>query len=141
MLPEREDVIVVQHDVEPVEVAGEAAHLHMVALPDDDHVVAIAGEGRDGAVDTCTSGHVASTTVSPRARVLASVRSDVPWAVTIRVVVLTSATSCATAMPFCSRVLRTVGLWTRSPRIVSGPASACSRASAMASRTPKHMPR
>ena len=31
---------------------------------------------------------------------LARVRSDVPWAVTITVVVLTSATSCATAMPF-----------------------------------------
>ena len=38
-------------------------------------------------------------------------------------------------------VLKTVGLWTRSPRMVSGAAPACSSASAMASRTPKHMPR
>ena len=45
MLLEREDVVVVQHDVEPVEVAGEAAHLHMVPLPDDDHVVASRGRG------------------------------------------------------------------------------------------------
>src|SRR5687768_11532263 len=44
-------------------------------------------------------------------------------------------------MPLASRALSTVGLWTRSPRIVRGPASACSSASAMASRTPKHMPR
>src|SRR5437667_326140 len=57
----------------------------------------------------CTSGHVASTTVSPKARVRARVRSDVPWAVTIRVAVLTCATSCATAMPFAARALRTVG--------------------------------
>ena len=77
----------------------------------------------------------------PRARVRARVRPDVPWAVTITVGVVTSATSCATAMPFASRALRTVGLWTRSPRIVRAPASACSSASAMASRTPKHMPR
>src|SRR5262245_763870 len=80
-------------------------------------------------------------TASPIARVRASVRPEVPCAVTIRVGVLTSATSRAIATPFASRARRTVGLWTRSPRIVSGPASACSSASAMASRTPKHMPR
>ena len=50
MLLEREDVIVFEHDVEAIEIAGEAAHLHVVALPDDDDVVAVAREGRDGAV-------------------------------------------------------------------------------------------
>jgi hypothetical protein len=50
MLLEREDVIVFEHDVEAIEIAGEAAHLHVVALPDDDDVVALAREGRDGAV-------------------------------------------------------------------------------------------
>ena len=38
MLLEREDVIVVEHDVEAIEIAGEAAHLHVVALADDDNV-------------------------------------------------------------------------------------------------------
>ena len=50
MLLEREDVIVFEHDVEAIEIAGEAAHFHVVALPDDDDVVALAREGRDGAV-------------------------------------------------------------------------------------------
>ena len=50
MLLEREDVSVFEHDVEAIEIAGEAAHLHVVALPDDDDVVAVAREGRDGAV-------------------------------------------------------------------------------------------
>ena len=50
MLLEREHIIVFEHDVEAIEIAGEAAHLHMVALPDDDDVVALACEGRDGAV-------------------------------------------------------------------------------------------
>ena len=50
MLLEREDVIVFEHDVEAIEIAGEAAHLDVVALPDDDDVVALAREGRDGAV-------------------------------------------------------------------------------------------
>ena len=50
MLLERQDVVVVEHDVEAVEIAGEAAHLDVVALPDDDDVVAVARERRDGAV-------------------------------------------------------------------------------------------
>ena len=50
MLLEREDVIVFEHDIEAIEIAGEAAHLHVVALPDDDDVVAVARESRDGAV-------------------------------------------------------------------------------------------
>jgi hypothetical protein len=50
MLLEREDVVVIQHDVEAIEIAGEAAHLHVIALPDDDDVVAGAREGRDSAV-------------------------------------------------------------------------------------------
>ena len=50
MLLEREDVSVFEHDVEAIEIAGEAAHLHVVALPDDDDVVAVAREGGDGAV-------------------------------------------------------------------------------------------
>ena len=36
---------------------------------------------------------------------------------------------------------KTVSLWTRSPRMVSGSRLAVSSAGAMASRTPKHMPR
>ena len=44
---EREDVTSFEHDVEATEIAGEAAHLYVVALPDDDDVVALAREGRD----------------------------------------------------------------------------------------------
>ena len=47
---ERQDVGLVQHDVEAIEVAGEAAHLHVVALADHDDMVAVAREGRDGAM-------------------------------------------------------------------------------------------
>jgi len=50
MVFEREDVILIEHDIEAIEIAGEAAHLHVMALPDDDDVVALASEGRDGAV-------------------------------------------------------------------------------------------
>ncbi len=52
MLIEREDVIIVEHDTEiiVIEIAGEAAHFHVVALPDDDDVVAVAHDGRDGTV-------------------------------------------------------------------------------------------
>jgi hypothetical protein len=52
VLLEGEDVIVFDHDIEVVaiEIAREAAHLHVVALPDDDDVAAVAREGRDGAV-------------------------------------------------------------------------------------------
>jgi Domain of unknown function (DUF4173) len=52
VLLEREDVIIVEHDTEvvAVEIAGEAAHLHVVALAHDDDVVTLAGQGRDGAV-------------------------------------------------------------------------------------------
>ena len=50
MLFEGEDVSLFEHDVEAIEVAGEAAHLDVVALPDDDDVVALAHEVGDGAV-------------------------------------------------------------------------------------------
>ena len=50
MLLEREDVASFEHDVEAIEIAGESAHLDVVALPDDDDAVAFAREGRDGAV-------------------------------------------------------------------------------------------
>src|SRR6185436_18607738 len=57
------------------------------------------------------------------------------------VAVFTWAASCATATPLACRVARTTGLCTRSPSIVRGATSARSSASAIASRTPKHMPR
>ena len=50
MFLERENVIVFEHDVEPIEIAGEAAHLHVVALAYDDQVIAVAREGHDAAV-------------------------------------------------------------------------------------------
>ena len=50
----------------------------------------------------------------------------------VRAVMTTKVVTCKSA--------DTVALWTRSPRIVSGPASASACASAIASRTPKHMP-
>ena len=50
VLLEREDVILFEHDMEAIEVAGEAAHLHVVALADDDDVVAVARQGCDGTV-------------------------------------------------------------------------------------------
>src|SRR5688572_33070815 len=50
MLLEREDVSVFEDDVEAIEIARKAAHFHMVALPDNHDVVALAREGRDGAM-------------------------------------------------------------------------------------------
>ena len=50
MVRERVDVGRVQHDVERVEVLGQAAHLHVVAPADDDGVVAVTQQGPDGAV-------------------------------------------------------------------------------------------
>ena len=50
MLLEREHVIVLEHDVEAIEITGEAAHLDVVALADDDEVIAVAREGHDAAV-------------------------------------------------------------------------------------------
>src|SRR5690348_17603020 len=35
------------YDVEAIEVAGQAAHFDVIALADDDDVVAVAGEGGD----------------------------------------------------------------------------------------------
>ena len=50
MLLEREDVIVIEDDVEAIEVAGQAAHFHVIALPHNDGAVAVASESRDGAM-------------------------------------------------------------------------------------------
>ena len=50
MLVERQHVLLVQHDVEVVEVFGQSAHLHVVALADDDRVIAVAHERRDRAM-------------------------------------------------------------------------------------------
>ena len=50
MLLYGEDVVFIQHDVEVLEIASEAAHLHVVALSDDDDVVALAGKRCDGVV-------------------------------------------------------------------------------------------
>ena len=50
MLLEAEDVIVFEHDVKAIEIAGQAMHLYVIALPDDDDVVAVAGESGDGTV-------------------------------------------------------------------------------------------
>src|SRR5687767_4520364 len=49
MLLERENVLVFEHDVEriAIEIARDAAHLHVVALADDDDVIAVAYEGAD----------------------------------------------------------------------------------------------
>jgi beta-phosphoglucomutase-like phosphatase (HAD superfamily) len=49
-LLEPEDVIVVEYDVEAIEIAGKTAHFHVVALPHDDDVVAVARESGDGAM-------------------------------------------------------------------------------------------
>jgi hypothetical protein len=50
LLGEREHVRLVEHDVESIEVAGEATNLDVVALPDDHDVVAVSGEGGHGTV-------------------------------------------------------------------------------------------
>ena len=47
---ERKDISLVEHDVEPIQIAGEAADFDMIALPDDHHVVAVAREDLDGAM-------------------------------------------------------------------------------------------
>jgi len=50
MILEREDVRVFEHHVEAIEISSQAAHLHVIALTDDDDVVAVAGEAGDGAM-------------------------------------------------------------------------------------------
>ena len=47
---ERPHVVFVLHDVEVVEVFGEAPHFDMAALADDDRVIAVAEQGMDGAM-------------------------------------------------------------------------------------------
>jgi hypothetical protein len=49
MLRERVDVSVIEHDVEirRIEIAGEAAHLDVIPLPDDHHVIALTREHSD----------------------------------------------------------------------------------------------
>ena len=50
MFVEPEDVSVIEDDVEAIEIAGEATHLDMISLPDDDDVIAVARERGNGAV-------------------------------------------------------------------------------------------
>ena len=50
MFVERQDVVLVQDHVEAVEIAGEAAHFDVVALPDDHDVIPVPHQRRDGAV-------------------------------------------------------------------------------------------
>ena len=88
-----------------------------------------------------TSGQVASVTSNPRSRTLLIRRSDAPCAVIMAPGVVTDAGSCSTRMPFSRSAASTDSLCTNSPIMVSGCASACRNARAMASRTPKHMPR
>ena len=47
---ERKHIGLVEHDVEPIEITGQAADFNMIALPDDHHVVAVAREDLDGAM-------------------------------------------------------------------------------------------
>src|SRR5256885_9143125 len=68
-------------------------------------------------------------------------RSDAPCAVIMTVRVVTAAGWCSVRIPFSCSDAITVSLCTSSPRMVSGCAWAWFNASAMASRTPKHMPR
>ena len=109
MFGEPGHVVLVEHDVEVVQVARQAPHLDVVALADDDHVIAVAHERVDRAM-----GHVHERACGldngETARAgAASARFDAPWAVTISVGVVTAAASPATAMPLARRSARTVG--------------------------------
>src|SRR6185437_9864258 len=53
----------------------------------------------------------------------------------------TPAGCCSNRIPLVRKSASTVSLWTRSPRMVSGSRSATSTARAMASFTPKHIPK
>ena len=50
MFVELQYIVLVQHHVEGVEVVGQAAHLHVRPMADDDRVIAVAHERRDRAV-------------------------------------------------------------------------------------------
>jgi hypothetical protein len=50
VLAHRQYVVFTQHDVKLIEVTRQAAHFHMVTLPDDDDVVPISGKGHDRAM-------------------------------------------------------------------------------------------
>ena len=84
---------------------------------------------------------MASTRLRPRSRTRFIMRSDAPCAVIMTVGVVTAAGWCSVRIPFSCSDAITVSLCTSSPRMVSGCAWAWFSASAMASRTPKHMPR
>src|ERR1043166_6293941 len=79
--------------------------------------------------------------LSPVSRARPFAFSEAPRAVIITVGVATRAGWCSNRTPRSRNSAMTVSLCTRSPRIVSGSCCAVFTASAMASRTPKHMPK
>jgi hypothetical protein len=50
MFLELQHIMLVQHDVECLKIFSEAPHLHVVALANDDRMIALANEGSDGLV-------------------------------------------------------------------------------------------
>jgi hypothetical protein len=56
MFADREDVGIVEYDVERIEIAGQAAHFHVIALAHDDDVIAITREGRHRPVRDADEG-------------------------------------------------------------------------------------
>ena len=142
MFLEVHDVLFVQHHVEAVEVLSHRPHLHVRALADDHRMIALPHQQRHGAVRQRERADRSPRRRPDRAREsVASARWEAPCAVTITLDVFTSARSRAIAIPCASRSSSTIGLCTRSPRMVRGPALPRSTANAIASRTPKHMPR
>ena len=139
---ERQHIGLVEDDIEIVQIFGQAAHLDVAALADDDGMIAVAIAAPRSPDAPCGPADRWLRRRRGRARVRSAiVRSDAPCAVTISVLVATCAGSRTIAISLAWSAARTAGLCTRSPRIVSGPAAARSSAKAIASRTPKHMPR
>ena len=108
-----------------IEVAGQPAHLHVIALPDDHHVVAVADERRHramGHVDERTGGLddvEAERASAASARCRRAVRRD-HQGLGRHLPTSSSRSRC----PWRAARRGRVGLWTRSPRMVSGRASA-----------------
>ena len=98
------------HDGTLARMAAQPEHLGMVGAAHNHNGAAHITKLRSGALGLGTWGHVASMTVSPRSRNVASTSGSTPW---LRIITMPSCTSsgdAATCTPLASSSSTTLGL-------------------------------